>query len=198
MPPVIRLATDNDAEQIQAIYSPVVSDTAISFELEPPRVPEMRQRIMKTLTRLPWLVCEQDGEIRGYAYASLHRTRAAYQWSIDVSVYVHEIARRTGVGRAVYGSLCKLLAMQGFYNAYAGITLPNPASVGFHESMGFQPVGVYRAVGYKLGKWHDVGWWQLVLREHLLPPEPTVALGDVRGSAAWDLALARGAPLVRL
>ena len=198
MPPVIRLATDNDAEQIQAIYSPVVSDTAISFELEPPRVPEMRQRIMKTLTRLPWLVCEQDGEIRGYAYASLHRTRAAYQWSIDVSVYVHEIARRTGVGRAVYGSLCKLLAMQGFYNAYAGITLPNPASVGFHESMGFQPVGVYRAVGYKLGKWHDVGWWQLVLREHLLPPEPTVALGDVRGSAAWDLALASGAPLVRL
>ncbi|HIJ57131.1 MAG TPA: N-acetyltransferase [Deltaproteobacteria bacterium] len=198
MPPVIRLATDNDAEQIQAIYSPVVSDTAISFELKPPSVPEMRQRIMKTLARLPWLVCEQDGEIRGYAYASLHRTRAAYQWSIDVSVYVHENARRTGVGRAVYGSLCKLLAMQGFYNAYAGITLPNPASVGFHESMGFQPVGVYRAVGYKLGKWHDVGWWQLVLREHLLPPEPTVALGDVRGSAAWDLALARGAPLVRL
>lgn len=198
MPPVIRLATDNDAEQIQAIYSPVVSDTAISFELEPPSVPEMRQRIMKTLARLPWLVCEQDGEIRGYAYASLHRTRAAYQWSIDVSVYVHENARRTGVGRAVYGSLCKLLAMQGFYNAYAGITLPNPASVGFHESMGFQPVGVYRAVGYKLGKWHDVGWWQLVLREHLLPPEPTVALGDVRGSAAWDLALASGAPLVRL
>ena len=198
MPPAIRLATDHDAEQIQAIYAPNVRDTAISFELEPPTVNEMRQRIRQTLEHLPWVVCEHRGDIQGYAYASPHRTRAAYQWSVDVSVYVHAQARRSGVGRTVYRSLFALLAMQGFYNAYAGITLPNPASVGLHESMGFQAVGVYRAVGYKLGAWHDVGWWQLALRELSIPPEPPADFRMVRASAAWDTALATGFPFLRI
>ncbi len=189
MPLVIRLAAEHDAEQIQAIYALVVRGAAISFELEPPTVSEMRQRIIKTLERLPWVVCEHSGEIRGYAYASLHRTRAAYQWAVDVSVYVHDHARRSGVGSASYGALLKILDIQGYYNAYAGITLPNPASVNFHESMGFQPVGVYRSVGYKLGSWHDVGWWQLTLREPILPPEPAAALGDVREMKEVDAIL---------
>jgi len=179
MPLVIRLAAEHDAEQIQAIYALVVRGAAISFELEPPTVPEMRQRIIKTVERLPWVVCEQSGKILGYAYASPHRTRAAYQWSVDVSAYVHVHNRRSGVGHAAYDALFKILTIQGFYNAYAGITLPNPASVGLHESMGFNPVGVYRSVGYKLGSWHDVGWWHLVLREPILPPEPIADLGDV-------------------
>jgi len=179
MPLVIRLAAEHDAEQIQAIYALVVRGAAISFELEPPTVSQMRQRIIKTVERLPWVVCEQSGEILGYAYASPHRTRAAYQWSVDVSAYVHVHNRRSGVGHAAYDALFKILTMQGFYNAYAGITLPNPASVGLHESMGFHPVGVYRSVGYKLGSWHDVGWWHLVLREPILPPEPIADLGDV-------------------
>jgi phosphinothricin acetyltransferase len=198
MPPVIRLATEHDAEQIQAIYAPIVRDTAISFELEPPTVPEMQQRIGKTLDHLPWVVCEHHGALQGYAYASPHRTRAAYQWSVDVSVYVHAHARHSGVGRAVYGSLFQLLALQGFYNAYAGITLPNPASVGLHEAVGFQPVGVYRAVGYKLGGWHDVGWWQFTLRAPASSPVPPADLRGVCGSAAWDTALASGLRLLRL
>ena len=153
-------------------------------------VAEMRQRIRQTLDYAPWVVCEHRGEVQGYAYASAHRTRAAYQWSVDVSVYVHAAAHRAGVGRAVYCSLFQLLTLQGFYNAYAGITLPNPASVGLHESLGFHPVGVYRAVGYKLGAWHDVGWWQLVLQAHAIPPEPPTDFNVVRASVTWDTALA--------
>jgi L-amino acid N-acyltransferase YncA len=192
MTATIRLAAPDDAAGVQAIYAPVVRDTAVSFEAEPPTVEKMRQRIVHTLERLPWVVCEHRGELLGYAYASPHRARAAYQWSVDVSVYVHAQARRSGVGRGVYRSLFPLLALQGFYNAYAGITLPNPASVGLHESLGFQPVGVYRAVGYKLGAWHDVGWWQLPLRERTRSPDPPADLPMVRDTPAWSTALAAG------
>ena len=193
----IRLATPDDACGVQAIYAPIVQDTAISFELEPPTVEEMRQRIVKTLEHLPWLVCERRGDILGYVYASQHRTRPAYQWSVDVSVYVHPNARRSGVGKGLYRSLFALLALQGFYNAYAGITLPNPASVRLHESLEFQSVGVYRAVGYKLGAWHDVGWWQLALHERAMPPEPPTDLGTVRASTAWNTTLETGVPFLR-
>ncbi len=145
---VIRLASERDAEQIAAIYAPNVTDTIISFEFEPPTADEMRRRIEVTLERYPWLVCERhDGRLLGYAYAAAHGSRAAYQWSVDVSVYVHEDARRKGVGGALYASLFAALALQGFYNAYAGATLPNPASVGLHESVGFRPIGIYRGVG---------------------------------------------------
>jgi phosphinothricin acetyltransferase len=174
MAPVIRLATEQDAAQIQAIYASIVRETAISFEFDPPTVEEMRQRIRKTLERLPWLVYEDRGAILGYVYASPHRERAAYQWSVDVSVYVRADARRSGVGRALYTSLFRLLALQGYYNAYAGISLPNPASVSLHESLGFRPVGVFQAVGYKFGKWHDVGWWQLALQDRPASPKPPV------------------------
>jgi L-amino acid N-acyltransferase YncA len=194
----IRLAAPDDAPGVQAIYAPVVRETAISFELEPPSVEEMRQRMAEVVRRTPWLVCEHRGEVLGYAYASPHRARAAYHWSVDVSVYVHAQARRSGVGRGVYRSLFALLALQGFYHAYAGITLPNPASVGLHESLGFEPVGVYRAVRYKLGAWHDVGWWQLALRALVTPPDPPADLCTVRGSAAWHTAMVTGLPDLRL
>ena len=149
-PAVIRLATERDAEQIAIIYAPNVTDTIVSFELETPNPDEMSRRIEITLERYPWLVCEREGRVLGYAYASAHGSRAAYLWSVDVSVYVYEDARRTGMGRALYTSLFAALDLQGFYNAYGGATLPNPASVGLHESVGFRPVGVYRGVGYKL------------------------------------------------
>ena len=194
---LIRLATEHDAEAIQAIYAPIVSQTFISFETEVPTVDEMRRRVVDTLATLPWLVCEDQGRLFGYAYASRHRVRAAYQWSVDVSVYVHEQARRLGIGRALYGSLLKILTLQGFYNAYAGIALPNPASVGLHESLGFEPVGVYHAVGYKLRAWHDVGWWSLSLAPKQIPPMPPIDLRTVRQSKEWDAALAAGASLLR-
>lgn len=195
---MIRLASPQDAPGVREIYAPVVRETAISFELEPPSVEEMQKRMAEVVQRMPWLVCEHRGEVLGYAYASPHRARAAYQWSVDVSVYVHAQARRSGVGRGLYRSLVALLALQGYYHAYAGITLPNPASVGLHESLGFTPVGVYRAVGYKLGAWHDVGWWQLTIQALVTPPEPPVDLNTVRESAAWHTALATGLPCLRL
>ena len=198
MTATIRLATEADAEGIVAIYAPIVRETAISFEVEAPDVNAMRRRITETLAHLPWLVCERRGEVLGYAYASMHRTRAAYQWSVDVSVYVHVRIRRSGVGKALYTSLLRFLDLQGFYNVYAGITLPNPASVRLHESLEFQPVGVYRAVGYKLGAWHDVGWWHLALRPHAVPPGPPVDFGQIQDAPESHTALAAGMRLLRI
>jgi L-amino acid N-acyltransferase YncA len=175
-----------------------VTDTIISFEFEPPTAEEMRRRIELTLQRYPWLVCERhDGRLLGYACAGAHGSRAAYQWSVNVSVYVHGEARRMGVGRALYASLFAVLALQGFYNAYAGATLPNPASVGLHEAVGFRPVGVYRGVGYKLGAWHDVVWWHLPLRERVADPAPPADLTSVMGSERWDAAMTNGLSFLR-
>ena len=125
----------------------------------------MQQRIAAALPKFPWLVCGVDGRMAGYAYAGTHRARAAYQWSVDTSVYVDPAFHRRGIGTRLYTCLFQILAAQGYVRAYAGITLPNAGSVGLHEAMGFQSVGIYRGVGYKLGRWHDVGWWQLTLRE---------------------------------
>ena len=162
-PLAVRPARLGDAAAIQAIYAPIVADTAISFEIEPPSVAEMERRIVATLERYPYLVAERDGALLGYAYGGEHRSRAAYRVSVDVTCYVAPVARRQGVGRALYGVLLATLSDAGFHSAHAGITLPNPGSVGLHEAMGFEKVGVYREVGYKLGAYHDVGWWQRML-----------------------------------
>jgi L-amino acid N-acyltransferase YncA len=165
-PMTIRTATPNDAEAIAAIYAPVVVNTPISFELEAPSPDEMRSRIASTLQRLPWLVSlDADGRVDGYVYAGRHRERAAYQWAVDTSAYVREDARGKGVGRRLYERLFEELVALGYFQAFAGIALPNAASVGLHEAMGFEPLGVYRNVGFKMGRWRDVGWWQKTLRE---------------------------------
>jgi glutamate/tyrosine decarboxylase-like PLP-dependent enzyme/L-amino acid N-acyltransferase YncA len=189
----IRLATAADAAAIAAIYAPVVRDTPISFEVEPPDAAAMATRIASTLEVAPWLVCEEAGEVLGYAYGCRHRDREAYRWCADVSVYVREGLQRSGVGRALYGALLPLLALQGFRSAHAGIALPNAASVGLHEAVGFGLVGVYPKVGWKLGAWHDVGWWQLELGDRTAPPEPLRTPAEVRGDPRWTAALAGGA-----
>jgi L-amino acid N-acyltransferase YncA len=187
----VRLARPGDAAGVVGIYAPIVAGTAASFEVDPPDAAAMAARIAGTLARLPWLVDERGGGLAGYAYASQHRDRAAYRWSVDVSVYVAAAARGAGVGRGLYGPLLTLLAAQGFVNAYAGITLPNPASVRLHEGFGFAPVGVYRAVGFKLGAWWDVGWWALRLRDAGGAPPPPVALAAM-AEGAVGRALAAG------
>jgi L-amino acid N-acyltransferase YncA len=197
MSSLIRLARESDAEAVQRIYAPSVLHSVVSFETEPPSVEEMRSRIVKVLARLPWLICERQERVIGYVYASPHRERAAYGWSADVTVYVDADHHRHGVGRALYTSLLQALKVQGLYNAFAGVALPNPGSVGLHEAMGFPPVGVYRAVGYKFGRWHDVGWWQLALRPHLPDPAPPASLDSVAGSAEWEAALRSGQALLR-
>ena len=168
----IRAAAAADAAAIQAIYGPVVETTAISFEEIAPTVGEMERRIVATLPTHPWLVCEEAGVVLGYAYAGSHKARAAYRWSVDVTVYIGAAARRSGVGRALYTVLFDLLARQNFHMAFAGIALPNPSSVGLHEAMGFRPLGVYPQVGFKFGRWHDAGWWQRPLSAATLPAEP--------------------------
>lgn len=168
----IRTATPDDAEAIAAIYAPIVANTPISFELEPPSADEMRSRIISTLQRLPWLVSVDDnGDVDGYVYAGRHRERAAYQWSADTSAYVRADRRGRGVGRRLYERLFAELAELGYFQAFAGIALPNDASIALHEALGFEPLGVYRKVGFKMGAWRDVGWWQKALREDDLAPE---------------------------
>jgi phosphinothricin acetyltransferase len=161
----IRSATTDDAPAIHAIYAPIVEATAISFELAPPSVDEMRQRIASTMERYPWLVATDGDALSGYAYATSFRVRPAYQWSVEVSAYVAETARGRGIGRALYEALLPELAKRGFVSAFAGIALPNDASIALHEACGFTKVGVFHRAGYKLGAWHDVGWWERALRE---------------------------------
>jgi phosphinothricin acetyltransferase len=155
--------SDRDAVACAAIYAPYVRDTPISLEERVPTAQEIAERIETTTQTHPWLVAEDAGDVVGYAYATRHRERSCYRWAADVTVYVTPRRHRGGVGRALYQALFGLLAEQGFRIACAGITLPNQASVGLHEALGFQPVGVYRNIGWKQGLWHDVGWWQLEL-----------------------------------
>ena len=194
----IRLAGVHDAQAIAGIYRPFVERTAISFETEPPTRQEMEHRISETMASHPWLVCEIGEQVAGYAYATRHRVRAAYQWSVDTSVYVGENHWRLGIGRALYASLFPILAVQGFCNAFAGIALPNPGSVGLHESVGFTPIGVYERVGYKLGAWRDVGWWQRPLTALETPPEQPLTLKAVQSRPDWASLLAIGESIVRV
>jgi phosphinothricin acetyltransferase len=161
----IRFAVPGDAGAIAAIYAPIVAATPISFEEVAPAPDDIRKRMAYAAT-WPWLVAEREGAVAGYVYASQHRSRAAYRWSVDTSAYVAESARRTGLASQLYAALFRLLAAQGYRNAFAGITLPNEASVALHRAVGFEPIGVYRNAGFKLGAWHDVSWWQ----RELLPP----------------------------
>ena len=178
----IRLADpdhDHDAEAIAAIYRPAVEETGASFEEVAPDSAEMARRIRQTLTRTPWLVARADGRVIGYAYAGPHRDRAGYRWSVDVSAYVDPAWQGRGVGRALYDVLMPTLRSQRFVNVYAGIALPNPASVALHEAIGMRRIGVYERVGYKLGAWLDVAWYGLRLFEPAEPPAEPIPLPEL-------------------
>lgn len=161
----VRPATPDDAPGILAIYAPIIEETAVSFELVAPTLDDVRRRIAKAHESHDFLVSvDEGGVVEGYVYGSQHRERAAYQWAVDVTVYIRADARGRGVGRRLYEALLPRLAARGYYQAFAGIALPNDASVGLHEAVGFTHLGIYRNVGFKLGAWRDVGWWQKQLR----------------------------------
>jgi L-amino acid N-acyltransferase YncA len=170
----VRDASERDGAACAAIYAPYVTDTAITFETEPPSGGEMARRILRASQRHAWLVLEEEGRIVGYAYGGTFSQRAAYRWSCEVSVYVELGHRRTGCGRALYEALLPRLRERGYWVASAGMTLPNDASLGLHRAMGFEEIGVYRRIGFKHGRWHDVAWAQCFLNEgDGPPPEPS-------------------------
>ena len=193
----IRFATTADAPAVLEIYGPFCEDSPISFETERPSVSEIEGRIRKIVERFPWLICENENEVLGYAYAGPHRGRAAYRWSVDVAIYISRKCRAQGFGTALYTVLFELLRIQGYFKAYAGITLPNPASVRLHQRLGFEPVAIYKKVGYKAGAWHDVSWWDLILQPTDSPPEETLLIEDALQREDFRKAINSEASLLR-
>jgi L-amino acid N-acyltransferase YncA len=177
---LIRVATENDAPAIAAIYAPYVLETAISFDETAPTHEEMAAKVAAILATYPFLVFEHGGQVAGYAYGSQHRAKPAYRWSVETTVYVDRQQHRMGIGRTLYGALLDLLARQGFHSAFAGIVPPNPASVGLHEAMGFRYLGTFAGIGFKFGRPQDLGWWQRTLNEGAPGLEP-VPFAELRG-----------------
>jgi len=201
--PTLRLASLADVPAIQAIYQPFVTDTSVTFETEVPTVTNIAEKLTRTLQQLPWLVAEvassQGAQVAGFAYTHRHRDRSAYQWAVELSVYVAETYRQCHVAEALYTALFAILRLQGYYRALAGIAQPNTASVCFHKAMGFTQVGVYSAVGFKRGEWHDVAWYELALQgKHLPPAGLPLPLPEVQDTRAFAAALHEAARIIRV
>lgn len=160
-----RFATVNDAASMLEIYRPYVQETPISFETECPSNEEFQRRVLERSGKYPWLVCEVDGEIVGYAYAGAFHARRAYQWSVESTVYIKEGCHRRGIGRDLYENLFQILKGQGVVNVIGIITLPNEGSQKLHEHFGFVQAALYKDIGFKFDKWWDVGYWQLQLQK---------------------------------
>jgi L-amino acid N-acyltransferase YncA len=185
----VRVATVSDAGSMLKIYSPYVIGTAFSFETELPTLDQFRERVKLCLEKYPWLVCSLDGEVAGYVYASKHREREAYQWTCESSVYIADDFKGKGIGRALYGVLFTILQLQGFRNVYAGITQPNEPSEKLHAKCGFELFALYENIGYKLGRWHNVGWWKLQLNGYDLKPPPPIKFSEVNNALLADIFL---------
>ena len=170
----IRLINEADAQAVLTIYKYYVDHTIISFEYEVPSLEEYLQRINVNTEKYPWLVCLNNNKIIGFAYGSTHRYRTAYQWSPESTIYIAPDFHTRGIGRILYKTLFEILKLQGYYNVFAGVALPNQKSVGFHQAMGFEEIGIFKKVGYKHGNWHDTHWFQLSLNEY--KPNPTTPL----------------------
>jgi L-amino acid N-acyltransferase YncA len=186
----IRFVGPADAAGIVAIYAPYCESTCVSFEIVAPSIEQMEQRIIHVTAGYPWLIGEIDGQIAGYVYATRHRERAAYRWSVDVAVYVATHCQRRGIGRILYQALFSILREQGYFKAFAGVSLPNAASIALHERMGFRRAAVFSGVGYKFGRWLDVGWWHLDLQPERPDPADPHLFSSIRNSSAVAAILA--------
>jgi len=182
----IRLANSNDSAGILEIYAPFILNSTTTFEVDIPSTDEIANRINKYLEKGPWLVSVHNGLITGYAYASEHRSRAAYQWSIELSVYIHPDHQGNKLATRLYQCALEILHRQGYCNIYAGITQPNEPSDAFHRSMGFELIGTYNKIGYKQGKWCDVKWYQRSLNKFNLAPKPIIDLKTLKDSGRLD------------
>lgn len=178
----IRLINTSDAAAALAVYAPYVLNTAISFEYDVPSLDDFKKKIEKISSQYPWLVCEYNGQIVGYAYGSTHRDRTGYQWSPESTVYLDEQYHRRGIARVLYETLFKLLKMQGYYSIYAGILSSNVKSVEFHRALGFEEIGLFKNIGYKLGEWHSNLWMQYFLQEHIAEPSMPIPFTAMTGT----------------
>lgn len=172
----IRPAVPEDAEALLEIYAPYVKNTAITFECEVPDIEEFRERIRKVTKKYPYILAEKEGKILGYAYASAFNERAAYDWSVEVSIYVRQEERRGGIGKTLYAVLEERLRQQGIQNLYACIASPpqeddhlTKDSIYFHEKMGYTLIGTFHKCGYKFERWYDMVWMEKMLGEHKKP-----------------------------
>ncbi len=187
----LRLAQPGDASQIAGIYDHYAKETAITFDYDSPTAGEFSERIVQNSRMYPWLVVEQDGFILGYAYGSMHRTKTAYQWSPESTIYVAPTRHGKRLGRILYETLFALLKMQGYVNVYAGVTVPNEKSEGLHATLGFERIGDFKNVGYKQGKWHDVRWLVLHLTEHGSNPSTPLPMESIIGTDEYRHILAK-------
>lgn len=168
----IRFLKKEDCDQVLEIYAPYILETAISFETEVPSLEEFQDRCLAVASQYPWLVYEEDGKILGYAYGSSHRSRCAYSWSCEVSVYIDQDHHKKGLGKKLYEALFPILKEQGYYNLFAGVTQPNVPSDKIHTRLGFEKIGTYKNIGYKFSEWRDVTWYQLELNSGGVPKAP--------------------------
>lgn len=193
----IRLATLNDSDSILNIYAPFIADTVITFEYRVPTKAEFRERMAAIQKTYPWLVCEIDDAVVGYAYASKFNEREAYQWSVDYSIYILPEYHRKHIGKALYSALTELLKLQGFCNAYSLITAPNVNSEGLHKSFGFKEIGICHNVGYKLGGWHDVKYYELKMNDPLPSPASPKAIDEISDSKEFRAILAKAEQMIK-
>jgi len=184
---MIRIATINDAAGMLEIYAPFILNSGITQETEVPSVEEFQKRILSNLRERPWLVCEIDKQIAGYAYAGKHRDRKGYQWCTEPSVYISENFHQRGIANALYTALFDILKLQGYVNAYAVITLPNEKSISFHKKFGFDYLTTYSKIGYKLGQWHDVGWMQYEIIPHKKDPDDPIKFPAIEKSVINEI-----------
>ncbi len=176
----IRLATESDCRDMLDIYAPFVENTAVSFEYKVPSIDEFRKRVQEVQKRYPWVVCEIDNKIVGYAYASPFNKREAYDWSADYSIYVNPDYHGRKIGTALYTCLTELLKLQGFFNSFAGIASSNTKSENFHKAFGFIPVGIYHNVGYKFDNWYNVQWFEYKIAEIKSPPDIIRTINEIK------------------
>lgn len=192
----IRLANKSDIVSLLHIYAPYVTDTVITFEYEVPTISEFEKRLSNIQKKYPWLVCEINDNIVGYAYASDFREREAYDWSVDFSVYINPQYHRKNIGKALYFSLSELLKLQGYCNIYAGVTIPNIKSESLHESFGFTPIGIYQNVGYKFGSWHDVRWYALKIKEHIQSPIKPITFDKINNTTEFKAIIEKAEQMI--
>jgi len=176
---IIRMATKSDAKEILAIYAPYVRDTAITFEYDIPGIDDFKGRITHTLEKYPYLVAVLENRVVGYAYASTFKGRTAYDWSVEMTVYVNQNSKVNGIGKKLYLSLEKILKKQNIINMYACISYPNPESVEFHKHMGYKTVGYFTKCGYKLGNWYDMIWMEKMIGEHQDSPNKVIPISQL-------------------